>query len=53
MAGEADVALEAERGQRVALRPAELLLLPQHDQVDHARLADVPQLVRGLDEVIT
>src|SRR5436190_9364539 len=50
--GEADVALPAVARKRVALVEAEPQLLLRRDQLEHVRLADVPEPVRRLDEVI-
>ena len=52
VAGEADVAFAAVARERVALVPAEPLLLLGGHQVDEVMLGDVAEQVAGLDEVI-
>src|SRR3990172_4133296 len=51
-AGEANVALEAVTRQRVSFVEPELPLLLRGDELEHVRLADVPELVARLDEVV-
>ena len=52
MAREPNVALTAEPGQRVTLVEPELPLLWRGDQLDHVLVLDVPELERGLHEVV-
>jgi hypothetical protein len=52
VAGEADVAFEAEAGEGDPLVVAKLPLPVRREELAHVRLTDLPELVPRLDEVV-